>query len=96
MSEIVQLFSRSRRSGFLLKLNNFRSNMRHAFDAPIKSVVSETASSMKAIYLNTLDRFIEGKYYFGSRRDYTKLGKSMIIWRIPVSIPNISIGICVY
>ena len=90
--EVTETFSKDRTNGLLSALTNFRSALRQAFDGPMKAFITESVSSVKDIYLRILDSFIEGKYYYGGRKDFKTNGYNMVIWRIPVSIGLSQIG----
>ena len=86
MLEVTKKFSKAQRTDFLSMLSTFRNKLEQTYDDPMADSITETANLMKTTYLEILDQFIAGKYYYGPLKDYKELGSRLVIWRIPVGV----------
>ena len=83
--ELSQEFTNLNPQDVVIYLDTFRSSMKGHFDDPMSAHLSEAAQKIKDVYIKLLEKFIEGQYYFTTKRDFRKIGSAMNIWRIPVS-----------
>ena len=90
MSEVSTVYYKISQSGFLSKLNDFRSNVSRAFDTPLDTFITDTVTSMKQIYSQMLETFIATSYYYGSTNDFKYEGQGLQMWIIPVGIESFS------
>ena len=83
--EVSKKFTSRRVQDVVISLGTFRANMKKEFDSPMSSFLSKASREMTLYYLQMLHKFIEGKHYFGTQKDFRQIGSYMKMWRIPVS-----------
>ena len=69
----------------VIHMDTFRSSMKEQFDDPLAEHFSDASQEIKDVYIELLNKLIEGQYYFGDKMDFRERASEMNIWRIPVS-----------